>query len=251
MTRLIVTTDVHGCVKELEQLLAKVDFNKSTDKLYHLGDAMNRGPDSAGVIRVLRENDATMIMGNHDDSHVRYAKHLAIKETKPKYNIPMRMSYHKLLDHATLTPDMLAWLASLPVYLTLPNGWVVVHAGFEPNKPLEEQDKSKLTHLRYLDKDTLKPVPLGPDFTEPPNSVYWTEAYNLPHNVMYGHMVHSLTSPRVVTNKEGYSCIGLDTGACYGGSLNCAVFDDCLPDTKPRFVQVKAEREYVKLTHLI
>ena len=60
--------DLQGCCQPLERMLHKIDFSPSRDHLFVLGDLVNRGPDSLGVLRRLREldNAATCLLGNHD-----------------------------------------------------------------------------------------------------------------------------------------------------------------------------------------
>jgi len=60
--------DIQGCDKPLERLLQKVDFSPSRDALYVLGDLVNRGPDSTGVLRRLMAlgNSVQCVLGNHD-----------------------------------------------------------------------------------------------------------------------------------------------------------------------------------------
>ena len=60
--------DVQGCDSALQRLLDEISFSASRDTLYLLGDLVNRGPDSAGVLRRLMGygTAAQCILGNHD-----------------------------------------------------------------------------------------------------------------------------------------------------------------------------------------
>ena len=60
--------DLQGCCDALNQLLAKIAFSPSRDRLYVLGDLVNRGPNSLGTLRRLRSFGAaaTCLLGNHD-----------------------------------------------------------------------------------------------------------------------------------------------------------------------------------------
>jgi len=60
--------DLQGCLEPFERLLAEIGFSPSRDRLHVLGDLVNRGPDSVGVLQRLRAmGDAvSFLLGNHD-----------------------------------------------------------------------------------------------------------------------------------------------------------------------------------------
>ena len=60
--------DVQGCFKSLTQLTKTVQFNPKQDRLWFVGDLVNRGPDSLQVLRYIRDLGASAltVLGNHD-----------------------------------------------------------------------------------------------------------------------------------------------------------------------------------------
>ena len=60
--------DIQGCLKPLQCVLKKVDFNPSRDTLWAVGDLVNRGPASLGTLRYLNSlgNAFISVLGNHD-----------------------------------------------------------------------------------------------------------------------------------------------------------------------------------------
>ena len=123
-----VIGDVQGCRASLEALLAKLHFRPSsrggTDRLWLVGDLVNRGPDSLGVLRLVRDlgPSATVVLGNHDLHLLARSRGLAV--AKPR----------DTLDEVLAAPgrdDLLAWLAARPL-LYEEQGWTMVHAGLHP-----------------------------------------------------------------------------------------------------------------------
>jgi hypothetical protein len=58
--------DVQGCAAELHELLRVARFDRHRHRLALCGDLVNRGPDSAAVLRLVRDLDALTVIGNHE-----------------------------------------------------------------------------------------------------------------------------------------------------------------------------------------
>ena len=116
--------DLQGCCQALERMLQTIDFSPSRDHLFVLGDLVNRGPDSLGVLRRLRglDNAATCLLGNHD-LHLLAVAH----------------GVRKMLRSDTLAPildapdreEWLYWLRQQRLAVQA-HGWLMVHAGVVP-----------------------------------------------------------------------------------------------------------------------
>lgn len=62
-----VMGDLHGCLELLEAELARIQFNPAQDRLLSVGDLIDRGPNSLGCLRLLREPWFYAVVGNHED----------------------------------------------------------------------------------------------------------------------------------------------------------------------------------------
>ena len=116
--------DLQGCNAPFQRLLRKIDFSPSRDTLYLLGDLVNRGPDSLGVLRSLMAlgDAAQCLLGNHD-LHL-----LALWQGVRK---PGRKdTVQNILSAADKTP-LMDWLRHRPLAI-FESGWLMVHAGVLP-----------------------------------------------------------------------------------------------------------------------
>lgn len=116
--------DLQGCCDPLERLLQTLDFSPSRDHIYLLGDLVNRGPDSLGVLRRLRGlgASATCLLGNHD-LHLLAVAHGVRK--------PHRSDTLDAILQAPDREDWLHWLRQQRLAVHA-HGWLMVHAGVLP-----------------------------------------------------------------------------------------------------------------------
>ncbi|XAH21694.1 symmetrical bis(5'-nucleosyl)-tetraphosphatase [Xylophilus sp. GW821-FHT01B05] len=120
--------DVQGCDSALQRLLDTLDFSPSRDTLYVLGDLVNRGPDSAAVLRrLMRYGDAARcVLGNHD-LHLLAVAH----GIRPAHRLDTLEGILAATDRAT----MLDWLRMQPMARRITHGaqeLLLVHAGVLP-----------------------------------------------------------------------------------------------------------------------
>ncbi|PUE34498.1 symmetrical bis(5'-nucleosyl)-tetraphosphatase [Limnohabitans sp. Jir72] len=116
--------DIQGCDGALERLLQQVAFSPSRDQLYVLGDLVNRGPDSAGVLRRLMAIGSSVqcVLGNHD---------LHLLAVAAGCSPSKRLD---TLDDLLQAPDrnaMLDWLRHQRMAI-FEHGILMVHAGVLP-----------------------------------------------------------------------------------------------------------------------
>ncbi len=122
--------DLQGCDTPLQRLLLTLDFSPSRDTLYLLGDLVNRGPDSLGVLRRLTAmgDAAQCLLGNHDLHAL--AVWQGVRPAKRGDTL------QPLLD-ASDSAHLFDWLRHRPMAVHA-QGWLMVHAGVLPQWTLEQ-----------------------------------------------------------------------------------------------------------------
>lgn len=143
--RQLVIPDIHGCLKTFEILLDRVNYQKE-DQLFLLGDYINRGPESAGVLEFIIDLGAAgyqvfPLRGNHEqmalDSHNR-----KLTMPQPQQTLPRLQKRKGLVDkNGLLLPKFYQFMNALPYYYELTD-YYLVHAGFnfEKANPFVEYD---------------------------------------------------------------------------------------------------------------
>jgi serine/threonine protein phosphatase 1 len=211
--------DVHGCLNELREALdwcSEDAFDRGMRGRVHLlGDYIDRGPDSRGVLDVLIQGsqDSHMewlpIMGNHDEilalawkgptnsSHAQlWWEHGGQQTLKsfgwnPVGRLPGYLGQY-------IDWSYIEFIEKLP-HMTVTEDILFVHAGIRPGVLLEEQALHDLLYIR---------------------GEFMRSKADFGRMVVHGHTPHRTEHPQVLSNR-----IALDSGCFSSGSLSIAAFD--------------------------
>ncbi len=118
--------DIQGCLAPLQELLDRLDFRPERDRLWFTGDLVNRGPQSAAVLRLVMSfgEAAVSVLGNHDLHLLAVAEGFGPELDKDT------------LDDVLDAPDrdaLLHWLRHRPLLHHDPAlGYTLTHAGLPP-----------------------------------------------------------------------------------------------------------------------
>ena len=121
--------DVQGCFDELTQLLAKVNF-ETADRLWFVGDLVNRGPKSLDVLRFVRDLGAraTTVLGNHDLHLI--AQHAGVER-------PHKGDTFQDVLQADDADELVEWLRAQPM-VHVEGAYAMVHAGLLPQWSIDK-----------------------------------------------------------------------------------------------------------------
>ena len=201
--------DVHGCLEKVTRLLDVIRYDPVQDRLIFLGDYIDRGPESQGVLalmlRLQRQNPANVfLLGNHEENFLTYVRACVMGQSASYWlsepfftggGLATLQSYHPTLRHPTdphlidaIPPEHLEFLTQLDLYWT-DTTYIAVHAGVRPGIALERQSANDLLRIR------------GPFLSTP---------HGLGKCVVFGHTPF----PDVRRDEDK---VGIDTGACYQG----------------------------------
>ena len=222
-TRVYAVGDIHGQLDLLRQLREMIAGDVNVDRrernvIVYLGDYIDRGPDSRGVVDLLLNEplagfEEVHLKGNHEDYMVQFLDDPGIGEswylnggdtTLAGYGVERAVMtagqdrFVAISDRLKrkLPVQHLAFLRSLAMY-HVEGDYVFVHAGIRPGRPMENQESHDLLWIRedFLSSDA-------------------------DHGccVVHGHSISP--GPEMRANR-----IGIDTGAYYTGRLTGLVLD--------------------------
>ena len=225
--RIYAIGDIHGCLTRLEALHRAIlqDARGSDGRrlLIYLGDYVDRGEDSRGVIELLLQPppadeagafERVFLKGNHEDFMLQAledksvlvpwltnggdqtCRAYGIEPTAPPEGTHDLLGWLREALAAALPPAHLAFLRALQLHHA-EGGYYFCHAGVDPAVALEQQAEQDLLWMR-----------------EP----FLSSRQPFGKVVVHGHTPTS--APERRANR-----IGIDTGACYGGRLTALVLD--------------------------
>jgi serine/threonine protein phosphatase 1 len=210
-----VIPDIHGYSKTVISLVNDLIRPERQDEIYFLGDYIDRGPDSKGVIDFIRslqqeKYNAIAIKGNHEDVMVElYEAELKTnnrwwhKFSNKKKKAWMAMGGKSTLNsfgvqHIIDVPeDYINWMRNLPYYHELDN-FVLVHAGlnFKLENPFE--DTRSMMWLRDYE---IRPEKIGGK------------------RIIHGHVPVNMELITMSISNRGYKFIDLDNGPYIAGKI--------------------------------
>jgi bis(5'-nucleosyl)-tetraphosphatase (symmetrical) len=122
--------DLQGCADELQALLSTLPFERARDRLWFVGDLVNRGPKSLAALRFVRSlgEAAVVVLGNHDFHLLCLAEGFAQQRSDDT------------LEEVLAAPDapqLLEWLRRRPL-MHVAAGYAMVHAGLLPQWTIDQ-----------------------------------------------------------------------------------------------------------------
>ncbi|SEE38636.1 polynucleotide kinase-phosphatase [Streptomyces sp. Ag109_O5-10] len=205
-----IVGDVHGCASELESLLAKLGYQDGVHPegrtAVFVGDLVDRGPDSPGVLRrvmsMVGSGNALCVPGNHENKYGRYLKGRKVQHTHGLAETIEQMDG----ESEEFKAQVREFIDGLVSHYVLDGGKLVVcHAGL-PEKYHGRTSGRVRSHALYGDT-TGETDEFGLPVRYP-----WAEDYRGRAAVVYGH------TP-VPEARWLHNTICLDTGAVFGGKL--------------------------------
>lgn len=251
---LFIVGDVHGCARELSEIIRLAKKRVSKFQLILVGDLFTKGPDPVGVYEQIIEHNAICIKGNHDWA----LKMLIAKSQKSKkypINPHSKQTLHLIRYHKKIIANFINKLPYAVTSTVEPNpphaNWeksyplIILHAGLDPIRGLEKTTERMLLTARHVrfeqhnNETILMPVnswDIGSSHNT--NQIYrWHDFHHGPELIVFGHDAKQGLFRKTLDNGRPI-CVGIDTGCTYGKFLT-----GYFPELDSA-IQVKAHRVY-------
>lgn len=233
--------DVHGCARELEELLAKLGYTVAwpEGRIGHrpavmaphgrmaifVGDLVDRGPRSPDVLRIVmalaKAGKALAVPGNHD---VKFIRWLEGRQVKLTHGLDRTASQFET-ESPEFKAEVQAFISSLPSHLWLDGGRLAVsHAGIKEDMLGHMSQKIRSFCLYGETSGETDEFGL-------PVRYHWAAEYRGSTTIVYGHT--PVPEADWVNNT-----ICIDTGCCFGGKLSALRYPE------REIVTVDAHEEY-------
>ena len=217
--------DIHGRMDLFELALTRISEHaaKRPHRVILLGDLVDRGPDSAGVVATamdLTDGETFITLkGNHEDLMLRSLRGASTESLSVWLNNGGEQTLLSYGGPRAVPETHLDWLQALP--LTWRDSHrVFVHAGLAPGVPLAMQSERAMLWIREV-------------FLAAP-------AADFPCHVVHGHTPKWSGKPDMAAPERLAHRTNLDTGAYATGCLSIGVFDDAVPGGPTKVLTVEA-----------
>ncbi|MVO99521.1 metallophosphoesterase family protein [Paenibacillus lutrae] len=225
MNRILMISDIHGCLEPFNDLLKKVEYDPSEDHLILLGDYVDRGPQSKEtverVMELAQNHGAVALRGNHDQRLVdlvrgdsfevqaKFLEHGGQQTIHSYFDLAGDLVDEEVIGEAKMHinywySSQIEFLSSLPLYHE-DEHHIYVHAGLNP------------VFTNYRDQPERDFMYIKKEFFQ------FETVVDKP--VIFGH-----TRTAELHNSAdvwfGGDKIGIDGGCAYGMQLNCLIYED-------------------------
>tara|TARA_B100000131_G_scaffold45449_1_gene40633 strand:- start:9070 stop:9834 length:765 start_codon:yes stop_codon:yes gene_type:complete len=239
--------DVHGCLVELQRLVGSLK-EKGVDEFIFVGDLVDKGPDSAGVLRFVRslgDENTVIVQGNHENKNFRFWKKVEADNRDKAMEMKGAEELSAVME--STDQDLRDWLRHKVVPYFRKDFYTVVHGGITPKLESLPDDPSTLSgkekkrvdrvmYTRYVN-DAGSMVVFG---EETGQDDYWADIYDGRFgHVFFGHQPF-LYKSMPVSFKHA---TGLDLGCVHGGHLCAVIIRDFYAGVNG-YVTIKAETVY-------
>lgn len=248
--RVFVFSDIHGCLDELKELISVAGIREQ-DQLIFNGDIIDKGPDTPGVVRYIRElpNPKVLVLGNHEERFLRWVRYECDIDTSGNQNPMKRIPEEFSENMKRMNWDDVRFLDSAVLTHRFEIGgksYICTHAGIPPwaSSVPDRNDKRKVQNpwlrIRNVSKEG-KFVVLG---NESETDKYWAEIYDGRFGTcLFGHQPFLDGYPF----EKFEHAIALDGGCVHGGNLWCIEIGEFHGLLYERLYEVPAKKKYAEV----